>query len=299
MSKLPDVEALALFAKVAEAGSFSAAAEDAGLSKATVSKAVGRLEARLGTALFHRTSRRLSLTETGVVLAARAARILAEGEAAEAEAAAEAVAPRGRVKLAAPMSFGLRHLGPALPEFLQRYPDISVDLQLSDQTVDLIAGGFDAALRIGALVDSSLRARRLADVPRLTVGAPAYFEKHGRPEHPRDLKRHACLDYAYMPGGAGWRYINRVDGREETVKVSGPLVSNNTDVQVPTLLAGLGVAIAPEFLVADELADGRLEAVLPDWTPPPIALHLVTPPSSPRPSKVTALVEFLAKRFAG
>lgn len=296
MSRLPDVEALALFAKVAETGSFSAAAADAGLSKATVSKAVTRLEARLGTALFHRTSRRLALTETGVVLAARAARILAEGEAAEAEAAAEAATPRGRVKLAAPMSFGLRHLGPALAEFLTRYPDISVELQLSDQTVDLVAGGFDAALRIGALVDSSLRARRLADVPRLTVGAPAYFERHGRPVEPRDLKRHACLDYAYLPGG-GWRYLHRLDGREETVKVSGPLVANNTDVQLPTLLAGLGVAIVPVFMIEQELADGRLEAVMFDWTPPPIGLHLVTPPSTPRPSKVTALVEFLAERF--
>jgi DNA-binding transcriptional LysR family regulator len=297
MSSLPDVEALALFAKVAELSSFSAAAAEAGLSKATVSKTIARLEARLGASLFHRTSRRLSLTETGRVLAVRAAAILAEGEAAEAEAAAASAAPRGRVRLAAPMSFGLSHVAPALPDFLARYPEIVVDLHLDDAVVDLVAGGFDAALRIGALQDSSLRSRRLRAIPRAVVAAPAYLARAGTPAAPRELKDHACLAYAYLPTGADWRFVGP-DGGEETVRVSGPLRANNADALVPALVAGLGVAVQPEFMIPDQLASGALVRILPGWAPPPVALHLVSPPSRPRPAKVAALLDFLAARFS-
>lgn len=296
MSNLPDVEGLALFARVAELGSFSAAAADAGLSKATVSKVIARLEARLGASLFHRTSRRLSLTETGRVLAVRAAAILAEGEAAEAEAAATSATPRGRVRLAAPMSFGLGHLAPALPDFLALYPEIVVDLHLDDAIVDLVAGGFDAALRIGALQDSSLRSRRLAPVPRAIVAAPAYLARAGSPARPRELKDHACLCYAYLPSGADWRFLGP-DGAEESVRVSGPLRANNADALVPALVAGLGIAVQPEFMIAEELASGAVVRILPGWAPPPISLHLVSPPSTPRPAKVAALLDFLAARF--
>lgn len=296
MTKLPDLEGLAIFARIAELRSFSAAAKDLDLSKGTVSKAVGRLEKRLGTRLFNRTSRRLALTDAGRLLSERAARILAEGEAAESEALAQSAIPRGLVRLAAPMSFGLSEVASALPEFLAAYPDIAVDLHLSDEIVDLIGGGFDAALRIAALPDSSLLARRLRGVDRFLVGAPAYLKQYGRPQHPHDLTRHACLCYAYLPPPELWRFRNEA-GDEVAVKPAGPFRANNADALMPALLAGYGLAVQPDFVARQALAEGRLEAVMPGWRPPPIALHLVMPPGGPRPARVEAVASFLSQRF--
>lgn len=297
MSRLPDLEAWAVFAKVAEAGSFAGAADELGLSKATVSKAVARLESRLGERLFHRTSRRLSLTETGRVLSVRAAQILAEAEAVEAEGLAQSATPRGRVRLAAPMSFGLEHLAPALPDFLGVYPEISIDLHLSDEIVDLVGDGFDLALRIAALSDSSMIARRLCQVRRLLVGAPSYFASRGRPSHPRELSGHACLGYSYLPSGDNWQFVGPA-GEPHAVPVTGPLRANNADVLMPSLRAGIGIAVQPEFVVWRDLRDGRLEAVMTDWSAPPIALNIVMPPGGPRASRVAVLIEFLVRRFS-
>ncbi|WP_374574674.1 LysR family transcriptional regulator [Phenylobacterium sp.] len=297
MARLPDLEALAVFAKVVELRGFSAAATELGMSKATVSKAVSRLETRLGARLVNRTSRRLALTDAGQRLAERAARILAEGEAAEDEALSQSQVPRGVVRLAVPMSFGLAEVAPILPDFLKAYPEVRVELHLSDARVDLVGEGFDMALRIGALPDSSLVARRLRPVAARTVGAPAYFQAHGRPTHPARLADHACLGYAYLPNPETWRFSNRA-GEEVSVRAAGPLCANNGDALVAAALAGVGVAVLPDFVVDDLIAEGRLEAILSDWTPPVGGLHLVQPPGGPRPARVEALAAFLVRALS-
>jgi len=298
MPRLPDLEAWAVFAKVAETGSFVHAAADLGISKATASKAVARLEARIGASLLNRTSRRLALTDAGQHAAVSAARILAEGEALEKEAGSQADVPQGLVRVAAPMSFGIAFIAPLLPELFAAYPLVSIDLHLADEQVDLIGGGFDLALRIAALADSSLRTRRVCQVRRLLIGAPSYFERNGRPAHPRDLAGHTCLGYANLPTPDRWRFSNTL-GEQAAVSPHGPLRANNGDVLRPILLAGLGLAVQPEFLIWEDLAAGRLEAVMADWSMPPIALNIVTPPSSHRPARVDAVIEFLARRLSG
>lgn len=297
MPRLPDFEALAIFAKVVELRSFAAAASELALSKATVSKAVSRLEERLGARLFNRTSRRLALTDAGHKLAERAVRLLADGEAAESEALAQSVAPRGLVRFAVPMTFGVNVVAPLLPEFLKAYPDVSIDLHLSDATVDLIGEGFDAGLRIASLPDSSLIARRLCAMPRYTVAAPSYLKRHGRPTHPMHLAEHKCFGYAYLSTPGTWQYTNAA-GEQASVRPAGQLRVNNGEALLPAVLAGLGIADLPEFIVGDAIAAGKVEVILKGWKQPEGAVHLVTPPGGPRPARVEVLAEFLIAQFA-
>ena len=296
MAKLPDFEAMAIFAKVVELRSFAATAADLGLSTATVSKAVSRLEERLGARLFNRTSRRIALTDAGRTLALRASQLLADGELAESEALAQSAVPRGLVRLAVPMTFGTKTLAPLLPEFLAAYPEVSIDLSLSDATIDLIGEGFDAAIRIATLPDSSLLARRLCDMPRHVVASPAYLARYGRPTHPMHLADHPCLGYTYLSTPGIWHFSNAA-GETASVRPAGPLRANNGEAVLPALLAGLGIADLPEFICSEALASGELEAVLTDWSQSPSGVYLVTPPGGPRPARVEVLLDYLAKRL--
>ncbi len=292
--RLPDLEAWAIFASVVEHRSFSAAATAIGLSKATVSKAVSRLEAQLGTGLFHRTSRRLALTESGQTLAEHARRLLAEARAAEEAAHDGAAALAGRVRLSAPMSFGLLHVAPLLAQFLAAHERIEVDLHLSDAVADIVAEGFDIAIRIGTLPDSSLRARRLGPVALLIVAAPAYLERYGTPHHAGELGEHRLLGYS---NASGPLHLTGPGGAQVSLRPAGPLATNSGEAMLPALRAGLGIALLPDFIVADDIAAGRLVPLLADWRTAPIAVHLLTPPGALRPARVEALIAFLSEEI--
>ena len=296
MSKLPDFEALAIFAKVVEMRSFAGAASELALSKATVSKAVTRLEERLGARLFNRTSRQLALTDAGQRLSQRVAQLLADGEAAENEALAQAVTPRGLVRLAVPMTFGVKTIAPLLPDFLKAYPEVAIDMHLSDAKVDLIGEGFDAGIRIGILPDSSLLARRLCAMPRYMVAAPSYLKRHGTPTHPMHLGQHKCFGYTYLATPGVWQFTN-AKGEQASVRPSGALRVNNGEAVMPALLAGLGIANLPEFIIGDAIAAKKVDVILKDWKQPEGAVHLLMPPGGPRPARVEALADFLAARL--
>jgi DNA-binding transcriptional LysR family regulator len=293
--RLPDFEAWAMFAAVVEHRSFTDAAKALSVSKATVSKAVTRLEQHLDTSLFSRTSRRLALTESGRRLADHAGRIWAEGAAAEEAARDETAELAGTVRLAAPMTLGLIRIAPLIAEFMKAHPAVQVDLHLSDAKIDIVEMGLDATLRVADMPDSSLRARKLADVQIHIVASPAYLEERGRPTHPSDLGHHDCLCYANMATPDVWRFAG--PGQQTVVAQVRPRMTvNSGEAMLPALLGGMGIAMLPDFIVGDALASGTLEEILIDWRPPPLGLHLVTPPSRLRPARVDALLDFLAAR---
>ena len=212
MKQLPDLQAWAIFAKVAEVGSFARAADALGISQPTVSKAITRLEKQLKLALFHRSSRKMSLSASGQAALAGASRILHEGERLEALLTDQATTLRGPIRVSAPMSFGVTHLAPLLPGFMKAHPEVTIELVFSDEFVDIIADSFDMVLRISSLPDSSLLARRLCRVKRYLVGAPHYFKRYGYPQHPRDLATHRSLQYMHDSTGNTWRFEHPVQG---------------------------------------------------------------------------------------
>lgn len=296
MSKLPDLEGWAIFAKVAETRSFARAAAELSLSQATVSKMISRLEARMKTTLFHRTSRSMTLTDSGYAALERAARILEEGESVEAEVREKSTSLCGKIRLSAPMSFGVTHLAPMLPPFMQAHPDVGLEIEFNDKQSDLVSERFDLALRISNLVDSTLLARRLCSVRILLVGAPSYFERAGRPRHPKDLAQHTALQYMYARNGSSWRFRHETHG-EFSQSMPVLLNVNNAEALTPALQAGMGLALQPEFLAWQDLQSGALETVMDDWRVDPIALHIVTPPGRRRPARVQAFIEYLAERL--
>jgi len=298
MSKLPDLEGLVMFATVAEERSFAAAARALGVSVATVSRAVTRLEEGLGGRLFNRTSRRLALTDFGYTVAERASKIFAAAVETEAFAREASSRPRGLVKLTAPQSFGVRWIAPMLPEFFRRYPDIAVELHLTDAHIDLIGDGFDAALRIAILEESSLVARLITPVRRFLVASPTYIARYGRPQHPHDLVAHQCLSYLTRSKRDVWRFTHRTTGEESLIAPTGPLKGTSAEVLLPTVLEGLAITELPEFIATQYFPDGQLEPILTDWRMPEGGLYFVTPTARARPAKVSAVADFFVTELA-
>jgi DNA-binding transcriptional LysR family regulator len=286
---------MAVFNKVVAAGSFTAAARDLGVSTAAVSRKLAALEARLGVRLIHRTTRRLSLTDEGASYHEASTRILAEIEEADAAAAARRVEPQGALKVAMPASFGLKHIAPLMPEFARRHPRVQLALSLSDRTVNVIEEGFDVAIRIAELADSSLAARRLAPNRRVVCASPEYLRKHGTPRSPADLQRHNCLTTTDFH--MTWEYSDP-QGKRDSVRVSGRYACDNWEVLREWAVAGLGVALKSTWDVRRHLDDGSLVLLLPGYAfGPDVAIYAVYPHRRYLPAKTRLFIDFLADSF--
>jgi len=292
MDKLSELE---VFTRVVDVGSFTGAAESLHLSKSAVSKHVTRLEDRLGVRLLNRTTRRLSLTEVGQAFYERCRGILFDLEEAEAAVSHLSEAPRGVLKIACPMTFGIKHVAPFLPLFLEKHPDLKVDLNLNDRVVDIVEEGYDLAVRITRLKDSSLIARKLASARMVVAASPTYWNRKGRPQKPDDLKGHDCLIYSMRHPPNEWEFNM---GREtETIRVAGSLTANNGDALIKAAAQGLGVTRAPVFLFDEELEDGQLETVLDDCEGQGVDIYAVYPHARHLSPKVRAFVDFLVAAY--
>lgn len=290
MDSLTDI---AVFVRVVELGSFTAAAERLELSRPVVSKYVSRLEARLGARLLNRTTRRLSLTEAGRIFYEKSRRGLAEIEEAEAEITNLLQAPRGVLRINSPMSFGILHMAPLLPEFQVRYPDVSIDMSLDDRKVDIIEEGFDVSVRISKLPDSSMIARRLAACRHAVVASPAYLEKRGAPQVPQDLVNHNIVSFSFQSSLHQWHFVGP-DGSPESVQVHGSIQMNNSLALREALLAGAGIMRTPTFVVGEDIRSGKLIRLLPNYETLEVSIYLVYSGRKHLSPKVRAFVDFMA-----
>lgn len=288
-----------VFVRTAQQGSLSAAARQMKMSPAMATKHVDALEERLGIKLFHRTTRKLSLNESGRQYLEFCLRILPDIEETEAAVSSQRIDVVGTLRLSAPISFGVRYIAPLVPEFSAMYPGVTVDLGLNDRYVDLIDEGWDMTVRIGRLADSRLIARRLAPTKMVVAATPAYLDAHGRPRRVGDLLDHNCLSYSLSDatGAREWIFGTRNQLR---VPIRGNFIANNGDALVAAALNGQGILYGPDFLIADHVAAGRLELLPLDQPAYDMAgIFAVYPPDRRPPAKVRAMVDFLADAFAG
>ncbi len=289
---------LEVFAKVAASGSFSAAGRALGLSQTMVTKHIAALEAHLGVKLFHRSTRKLSITDAGRNYLESAERILADVEAADSAVAADRIEAKGLLRLSAPVAFGTRQIAPLLPEFAQRFPQVAVELGLNDRLVDLADEGWDLAIRVGSLADSSLIARRIAPCRTVLCASPAYLKAHGTPRTVASLAGHNCLGYTLsrLAGADHWAFGKRGD---VSVNVAGNLRANNGDALLAAAVAGQGVIYQPTFVAADELRAGTLVAIPLDHPTFEFGgIYAVYPPDRHPAAKLRAFIDFIAARFA-
>jgi DNA-binding transcriptional LysR family regulator len=267
-----------------------------GLSKSAVSKHVASLEDRLGARLLNRTTRRVSPTEIGLAFYDRAIRVLAEAAEADAMVSSMQDRPRGELRVSAPVSFGIRALSPAVAGFLKDYPDISVHMVLDDRFVELVAEGFDLAIRIGDLPDSSLRARKLTDSQLHLVAAPEYLDRRGAPDGVQALAEHNLLHYSNLSSGNFWR-LNGAGGQERQVRAVGRLTINNGDALRQAAVDGLGIAFLPDFILGDALRTGELVEILPESRRPPLGVYAVYPQGRFPQPKLRAFIDYMVEAF--
>ena len=290
-----------LFTKVVETGGFSAAGRQVGVNASSVSRQVGRLEDALGTRLLNRSTRHIGLTEAGRLYYERASRIVADVEEANAAVAELAEAPRGTLRLNAPVVFGRRYVAPYMREFLEIHPEVRVELNVTDHYVDLIEEGADLAIRIGGPSPSTYIVRKLATIDRVLCASPEYFARHGRPRRPEDLAAHNCIVLRRRPGEVVWELIGE-DGAF-AVPVSGNFASNNSDAIAAAMTAGIGIVLLPVWMVGREIQQGRAEIVLGEFRAHPTDLsddvYAVFPHARNLSAKVRACVDFLARKFRG
>lgn len=293
----PDLATLRTFVTVVESGTLSRAAERLEATPGAVSRRIAALEQRLGLRLLNRTTRRLSLTEAGERYYEDLVGILRALEDAEGRLTHLSDAPRGNLRVVAPLSFGVGTLAPLLPGFATRYPDLRVSVDLDDRLVDILGSGADLALRVGLLEDSTLVARRIRDYRRVVCAAPAYLERRGEPLTPAELLAHDCLHYSNIALKEEWSF-GIGEGEVQRLEVSGPLCANNGDLLRRVAVGGMGVCSLPEFIAAEDIAAGRLKAILTGHEGPPLTLWALWPSRRFVPAKVRVFVDYLTECLA-
>jgi DNA-binding transcriptional LysR family regulator len=290
-------EAMRVFCSVIEAGGFAPAAERMGLSTSAVSRHVAQLEAHLNVRLLNRTTRRMSPTDEGFAYFERCTQLLADLEETEASVAGEALHPRGRLRLTAPIALATLRLAPAFAAFSHQYPDITLDIQLSDNVADFAEEGLDLAIRVGRVGSENLVARHIGETELLVAAAPEYLARAGSPANPEELVRHDCLTYTYASIGNQWTFEDKT-GKPINVRIGGPLHANNGMLLAEIAAAGGGIALAPCFILQPLIDAGRLRRVLPDWNTPHLPIHAVYPTRRHLSAKVQAMASFLKDWFA-
>ena len=288
--------AITAFVKVVETGSFARAAQRLDTSVSSVSRHVSDLEAHLDARLLNRTTRRLSLTESGRAFHERCVQLLADLEEAEESAGSATITPRGTLRLTSSITFGARHLAPAIAEFITRFPAMRFDVELSDRAVDLVDEGFDIAVRIGAIGSQNLVGRKIGATRLVCCAAPSYLALHGEPARPEDLAAHACLTYEYSSLGNVWPFRDR-DGRERNVRIAGPVHANNGRFLEALAVQGTGVVYEPDFIVGPDVQAEKLTPILREFAPPPASIYVVYPSRRHLSAKVRAFTDFLSVRF--
>lgn len=288
------IEDLRIYLAVVKAGNFTAAAEQLLLSKQYVSRRMAALEAALGVRLLVRNTRKLSVTESGQLFSQHAQRILDDIFEAEQAVSERRQELQGSFRISVPMSFGMNHLSPLLAEFLRLHPAVQFQVELGDRYVDLIGEGFDIAIRIGTLADSTLIARRLGELKRVICCSPDYLQRAGEPMKPEDLIRHACLRYG-REGQNGWELMQ--EGKRRLVDIRGPVISNNGEVLRDAAISGLGLVLLPEFIVGPAIGKGELVRVLEAFQPPPLTLHAVYPQHRQRSEVNQVFLAFLEEKL--